>query len=327
MAALTALRVRKPILWALGLSVLAHLGVMFGPQLHLPVEVPPPEPIQARLELPPLPPPKVEKPAPKPRPKPRPKPTAAPKPTPQTTAENEAPKVAEPSAAPPEPPKPTFDPTQYLPRTAQLRYTLYKGSDGFAVGQAEHTLELTGEGYTVTSVTETSGLASVFVSYKLVQTSQGKITDAGLKPDSFVVQGGRKADANESALFDWDKLRLTLNSGGNSRTVALPPGTQDLLSFLYQFAFAPPTGKQVKLVLTNGRKIEHYGYDVVGEETLELPSATVKALHLSKQHRPGEEGTEIWLNLDNHFLPVKIRQLDREGGISGEQIVTSIKTP
>lgn len=314
-------RIRKPILWALGLSVLVHLGMVFGPQLHLPVEVPPPEPIQARLELPPLPPPAPRKAAPKPHPKP----VAAPQPTSQPVAQK-APEPPPPPPAPAEPPKPPFDPTKFLPSKANIRYTLYKGGDGLAVGKAEHTLELTAEGYAVTSVTEASGLFSVFVSGKLLQTSKGKITDSGLKPDSFWVQRGQKEDSAESAQFDWNAMKLTLNSGGGSRTVPLQPGTQDLLSFLYQFAFSPPRGKEVKLVLTNGRKIDYYGYDVVGEETLELPSATVKALHLSKQHGPNEDGTEIWLNLDNHYLPVKIRQLDKSGDISAEQIVTSIKT-
>lgn len=324
MAELTAHHLRKPFLWALGLSVLVHLGMVFGPQIHLPVEVPPPEPIQAKLELPPLPPPAPKKPAPKPRPKPHPRTVSTPQPAPQPVAEK-APEPPPPPPAPVEPPKPPFDPTQFLPSKAQIRYTLYKGGDGLAVGKAEHTLELTAEGYTVTSVTEASGLFSIFVSGKLVQVSKGKITDSGLKPDSFTVQRGKKEDT-ESAQFDWDAMQLTLNSNDGSRTVTLQPGTQDLLSFLYQFAFAPPTGKEVKLILTNGRKIDHYGYDVVGEETLELPSATVKALHLSKQHGPNEDGTEIWLDLDNHYLPVKIRQLDKDGSIAAEQIVTSIKT-
>lgn len=312
--------VRRPFLWALGLSVLAHLAAVFGPHLRLPQDIPPPEPIQARLELPPPPPPKPAKPAPKPRPKPALAPAKAVAPV----VPDKAPAEPAPPAAKAEPAKPPFDPTRYLPRKAEIRYTLYKGGNGLAVGRAEHTLELTGERYSVSSVTEASGLFSIFVSGKLVQISQGKITDSGLKPDSFWVQRGQKAETTESAQFDWDNLQLTLSGDGNNRTLPLQPGTQDLLSFLYQFAFAPPTGKEVKLILTNGRKIDRYGYDVVGEEILDLPSGSVKALHLSKQHGPNEDGTEIWLNLDNHYLPVKIRQLDKSGEISAEQIITGI---
>ncbi len=315
---------RRPFLWALGLSVLAHLAAVFGPHLRLPRDIPPPEPIQARLELPP-PPPKPAKPAPKAHPKPRPKPVAAPAKTEAPTPLDKAQAAAPPPAAKAEPAKPPFDPTQYLPRKAEIRYTLYKGGNGLAVGRTEHTLELTGERYSVSSITEASGLFSIFVSGKLVQISQGKITDSGLKPDSFWVQRGQKAETTESAQFDWDNMQLTLNSSDGSRTVNLQPGTQDLLSFLYQFAFDPPTDKkEVKLILTNGRKIDRYGYDVVGEETLDLPSGSVKALHLSKQHGPNEDGTEIWLNLDNHYLPVKIRQLDKSGDVAAEQIVTGI---
>lgn len=316
---------RRPFFWALGLSVLVHLAAVFGPHLQLPRDIPPPEPIQARLELPP-PPPKPVKPAPKPHPKPRPKPAVTPPKAETSLTPDKPPAETAPPAAKAEPAKPPFDPTKYLPRKAEIRYTLYKGGNGLAVGVAEHTVELTGQRYSVSSVTEASGLFSLFVSGRLVQISQGKITDSGLKPDSFWVQRGQKAETTESAQFDWDNMQLTLNSGDGSRTVALQPGTQDMLSFLYQFAFDPPTGKEVKLILTNGRKLDRYGYDVVGEETLDLPSGSVKALHLSKQHGPNEDGTEIWLNLDNHYLPVKIRQLDKSGDISAEQIVTGITT-
>ena len=50
----------------------------------------------------------------------------------------------------------------------------------------------------------------------------------------------------------------------------------------------------------------------------------MKTLHLTKLHLPGEDGTEIWLGMDYHYLPVKIRQIDKKGD-SAEQVITEIR--
>jgi len=124
-------------------------------------------------------------------------------------------------------------------------------------------------------------------------------------------------------------MSLTLGTGMKKRSVALPEGTQDLLSALYQFAFTlagsgPPPDGVFRLPITNGRKLDSYGYGVVGEEGLETPLGKLKTLHLSKLHNPGEEGTEIWLAADYHYLPVRIRVTDKQGD-SAEQLIDEIR--
>ncbi|TSA40542.1 MAG: DUF3108 domain-containing protein, partial [Betaproteobacteria bacterium] len=63
---------------------------------------------------------------------------------------------------------------------------------------------------------------------------------------------------------------------------------------------------------------------IVAEENLETPLGSLKTVHLSKLHDPGEEGTEIWLGMDYHYLPVKIRQIDKHGD-SAEQLISEIR--
>jgi len=55
-------------------------------------------------------------------------------------------------------------------------------------------------------------------------------------------------------------MTLTLASGDSKQALKLPEGTQDLLSFMYQLAFAPPQSSAVKLQMTNGRKLDSYAY-------------------------------------------------------------------
>ena len=135
-----------------------------------------------------------------------------------------------------------------MPQRVTTRFTLFKGLNGMRVGRAEQVWKLDGERYTITSVAEASGLFSLFASGKFVQESQGEITPTGLKPSNYRVERGKGgADKTDTAQFDWNAMTLTLASGGSKQTLKLPEGTQDLLSFMYQLAFAPPQSSAVKL--------------------------------------------------------------------------------
>lgn len=307
----------KKLLWVLGLSLAVHLALLFGPHLSLPVGLAPAPVLEAKLASLPPPPP-VRKESTKPVKPPR---AAKPKPAPATepgeaapsvpAAPAEAPPAEAPQAAAPTEPEPATDKAPSMPQRVAIRFTVFKGLNGLSVGRAEQTWKLDGERYTISSVAEATGLFSLFASGKHVQLSQGEITRDGLKPTSYRVERGQGADKTDTARFDWNAMTLTLASGGN-KTLKLPEGTQDLLSFMYQLAFAPPQRSTVQLSITNGRKLDSYAYWVV-EEALDTPMGRLKTLHLGKQRDPGEKDTEVWLAADYHYLPVKISQLDKDG--------------
>lgn len=211
-----------------------------------------------------------------------------------------------------------------LPELAEISYTIYKGRDGFAVGRAEHTWKRDGRHYTITQVAEASGIFSLIASGRHVQISQGEVTPTGLRPDSYWVQRGQSVDKTDSAHFDWQAMRLTFGSSGDTQSVKLPVGAQDLLSFLYQLALDPPQSGSTQLYITNGRKLDNYGYQSLEEEILEIPLGRIKSLHIGKLRQAGEENTEIWLATEYHYLPVKIRHTDKQGGVI-EQTATAIK--
>lgn len=335
--------ISQRIVWALVLSLAVHLLLWFGPQVHLSFNQALPEPLEARLILP-------QKPIPtehtefKPRPKPRthrpqpPAPRTIKETTPVLAEETSPPSMA--AAAPPDNlasseapdlPAPEENPQQKaappfpLPRQAEIQFNLYKGENGLNVGKVVQTWQMQDNRYSLTSVAQATGIFSLIKSGKFVQTSQGKLTENGLEPDAFWIQRGQSADSTESAQLDHKNKTLTLSSAQNSTTLPLPDGTQDLLSFAYQIAISPPqTGRTIKLFITNGRKLDSYEYQVIGEEWLELPQGKTKALHLSKVHNPKEDGTDIWLGIEQHYLPIKIRFTDRDGGVA-EQVASEIQ--
>ncbi|MDD4928118.1 MAG: DUF3108 domain-containing protein [Gallionella sp.] len=322
---------------AIALSLLIHTVLLFGPKLVVPapVEVLLP-PLMAKLE--PLP---VIRAAAKPETRPASKPRHSKVLKPASVAQQVEPAPAEeqgpvtPSAplataATEEEPAAVVDsppaestPAHPLPKHAQLTFMVYKGTD-FTIGQASHRLEIgDDQSYHLRADVKTIGLVSLFKTFVMNQQSHGTATAQGLRPDEF--SEGRVSDRGNQALtasFDWKGRQLLFSSGENT---ALPDQAQDMLSFLYQLSQLPLDQPVITMYISNGRKLERYELEVGSEEYILTRNGKMRALPLRKKHAQGEEGLEIWLGLEYRLLPVKIRQLDKNGEIGGQMVISDIR--
>lgn len=307
---------------AIALSLLVHALMLVAPTVELPRGETPLPPLTAKLE--PLP--KLAS-APVTAQKPRPKPARTqsvhqPQPAPPAPAtQEEAQPAAETvsAAAPAEDARPAHP----LPGQAQLTFTAYRGNGGLLLGEAVHRLH-SGEGqYILTAVTQTTGLVGIFKSYLLTQTSTGEADAQGLRPRSFNEEK-RQSGVTQSlgAEFDHQSKILRFSHGGST---ALPEQAQDILSFLYQLSQLPLDLKTLPLAVSNGKKLEHYQLEVGDEEEIETPLGRLRALPLRKVRAAGEEGLEVWLGLEYRLLPVRIRQLERNGEVAGELVISDIR--
>ena len=316
---------------ALAASLGIHVAALFGPDIELFGGVSD-EPVTLRAELQPPPaaapePAAVAKPAAKPHPKPtKPGPLASRKavadapvvPAPQAvpeTAPETAPETPMTAAAEPEPVKPL------LPAKGSIRFVITTGAQGFQIGRAEHRWEFTEDGhYHLSGMTETSGLVALFKSVRFENESRGRLVAGGLQPEQYLTRKNGK-DANENADFDWSNAAVRLSRDGNVRPLA--PGAQDILSLNYHLAYIkqPEAGATVGVV--TGKKYDRYALDSLGEEEIDTPAGHFRTLHLRAMT---DTVTEIWIALDRHRLPVKIRFTDKKGDIY-EQVATEIGTP
>ena len=158
-----------------------------------------------------------------------------------------------------------------------------------------------------------------------VYHSSGIITERGLLPHSFtskVVVSGKADDS--AAQFDWDKSTLQFGRAADQKNTALPAGSQDLLSFMYQLSLAPPPRGRILMPVTTGVRFESYELDVLDEETLETPLGNLRVLPVKQVRVQGSESIEVWLAAEYHYLPVRIRFIGRDGTPGGEQIATEI---
>lgn len=208
-------------------------------------------------------------------------------------------------------------PYQYVETEFEVR----RGGDASAAGTTRSTFSIDKNGaYQISSSTEAKGLTSLFFE-PLVQKSKGIVTENGLTPNFFSYEYGK--NKTQSASFAWSDGILLLHNAKGDKTEKLIPGTQDLLSFTYQFMFKPPL-ESMQITMTNGKNLRTYTYSFEGEEVISTKLGELKTVHLLKSGSD-EEKTELWLGLDYQYLPVKIRKTEKNGSVI-EQIITNIST-
>lgn len=331
--------VNRRLLLALAASLAAHFLLVSGADFSLP-ELTSEETIEVTLAPPvpkPLPVPVVRKEASKPvaHPRPLPRPVEPPKPEAPQNLPQQPPPVAvteppsqelipvpvpemEPLPVPP-PEEPVVVPP--APRRVEMDYQILRGAGGSSVGRVKRTFQLESEGrYVLHSVAEATGLISLFYTGKYEEHSEGQVTDRGLQPQSYRLKRG--SGKVQAASFDWQAHTVTLDSGSNHAVVQIADGAQDMLSFLYQFMFAAPLDEML-ITVANGRKLKTYSYGFEGEAQVETRMGKLRTWHIAKSAADGDDKMELWLAEDYRYLPVKIRQTEKDGTVT-ELLATSL---
>jgi hypothetical protein len=214
-------------------------------------------------------------------------------------------------------------PAHPLPKYAQLTFIAYKGTD-FQIGEARHFLEIGADRtYKLKVDMNTTGLASVFKTFELKQQSTGIMTALGLQPNGYIeTKNTSKGKETFEAKFNREEKTLSFLNGAR---VPLPDHAQDIISFLYQLSQKPLGKGTIVMHISNGRKLERYELTVGEEEITKTHLGELRAVPLRKVHGQGEEGLDIWLGMEYRMLPVKIRQIDRDGQIAGEMLISEIR--
>ena len=204
-----------------------------------------------------------------------------------------------------------------------IDYDVRRSVDGSPVGEAK-TLYLFEQNnrYSLRNEVEAKGFVSLFYWNKLVQTSDGLVTPDGLKPINYHYQFGSRID--NLAIFDWESKKIITSVNGKSNEFDLLEGSQDMLSFIYQFMFEPPLTK-MKIYITNGKNYKSYDYAYIGDELIETEADKILSMHIAKFNYSNEERIDLWLAKDFRYIPVKIRKTEKDGSIL-DQTAKKIET-
>lgn len=190
------------------------------------------------------------------------------------------------------------------------------------IGKTVVTLNIKKDYYELESVFTPSGVAALFVK-ELKESSMGFIDQNGIVPYLYQRQYGNSKEKEQIANFAWQDHVVEFGNTQKRQVYPLEQGTQDFLSFMYQFMFVPPLN-DMQITMANGKKLKTYIYTFVGEETLSTKLGELKTIHLLKQG-DDDEKTELWLATEYKHIPVQIRKTEKDGTIY-EQTVINIST-
>jgi uncharacterized protein DUF3108 len=207
-----------------------------------------------------------------------------------------------------------------VPSRVEVKYRVTIA--GLPIGEGTDVFEHDGKSYSVISETSTVGIAAVY-RFKLRTETKGSVTPEGLRPLSFVET--RNDKFKRGASFDWTAGEVQLTDGEKKQTVPLPPNTWDTASFAWNFAFSHPLSKDLQVYVTDGRRVTGYKYAILGREKLDTPLGEMETVHVKKIQEEGDKRSfEVWLAIDQHFLPARVRATEKDG-TAFDSMVESVK--
>lgn len=209
-----------------------------------------------------------------------------------------------------------------LPQHAELTFDMHMSVGNLRVGEMVHTLDIKDGRYELKATARSTGFARAFKSYERNQYSSGIYGQYGLEPEIFVEEiKDKRSTQNYFMKFDQTQHMAHFSHGGE---VNLPLETQDILSIMYQF---PPLAKTeiASVFVSTGKKIESYNLEIADNERVETPLGELLTVHLRKMHGSNEEGFEIWLAKEYRLFPVKIRIIDKNGSDYLEFVITDMR--
>ncbi len=209
-----------------------------------------------------------------------------------------------------------------IPTEIEAEYRI--SASGITIGRVSETFVRKGDTYRIESTTRAEGVFKLFRDDTIVLSSAGRVGAKGLQPLHFEQRRAGDSSRDIVAEFDWTKSQLRSEYRGEKSMHALPAGTQDRLSIMYQFMNMALTGDRVRMHMSNGRKIEPYAYRLVGEETVATPAGEFATSHYERITGDEKESrAQLWLARERYHLPVRVVFEDSKG-LKLEQTLVSL---
>jgi Protein of unknown function (DUF3108) len=222
------------------------------------------------------------------------------------------------------PPAPEPFPADALPESLSISYAL---TSAFADGRADYEWTREGNNYRIRGEAQAEGFFTLFLEGHITQESRGTVTAEGLRPERFVER--RPGTQDEGLEFDWAQHQVTFEQGDRKKTTAFTGNTVDWLSMIFQLAHVPPKprGDTMELAVFTQRRFYSFKLKVLGVEEIDIPMGRVQALHLRHvDAQNANEVVDVWLGVDQHYLPVKMRYPVAKNRLMVEQSATRVST-
>lgn len=191
---------------------------------------------------------------------------------------------------------------------------------GVTIGEVTERFTLTPKSYTLSSVTVGKGIYRLMGERSL--RSQGQVISQRMRPTQFESHQSKRPEKALLSRFDWKKKQLSMQNKDTQTSAQLSANTQDLLSVMYCWMLQPPVLGQLRLPVTNGKKLAMHTF-TVSEEANPLTTEAGSFRVIKIDDSEGEK--TLYLAKDQHYLPVKL--VLHDDGKDIEQVITHISGP
>lgn len=202
------------------------------------------------------------------------------------------------------------------PARVELEFELRR--NGSPIAEVHERLEHGGGSYQLTETWKGKGLYRLLG--RATRSSRGLVAADGLRPLEFFDE--RTGRDTARAWFDWNAGTITSQYKGRQRTAALPPRTQDRLSFLLALSFEPEGASSIVFHIADGKGgLSRHEYVVAGRERVSTPAGEFDAVKVMRE-KNGDRA-EIWLATQHGRLPVRVLVTEEDGTLY-DQVATRI---
>lgn len=217
-----------------------------------------------------------------------------------------------------------------LPDARALNFRIYYGdaSRDMAVAEIVYRIEHGDGRYRLSTDGHATGVVALFYSGNLIQTSQGRITPAGLVPERYTERRGRRPERT----LVFDRSRGKLIGPGDPADVALPPGTQDRLSIFFQLGLLArgrpdmiEAGHRFSMPLAAMRRVDRPTFTARGPDPVKTAKGPVEAVRISIRNEadPEDPVFDVWLAPTLDMLPARVRMQERDGKVIDQVLIPS----
>ena len=212
---------------------------------------------------------------------------------------------------------------QTIPTQIIAHYRIHKS--GILIGTVEERFTRDGDAYKIVSETHTAGALKWLLNDQVTLSSEGKIGSKGLEPSRYELKRQNDPTKNVSATFEHGKNQILSYHHNKTESFALPLGTLDRISAMYQFVFVAPLTPEVTFWMSQGKEAEQYHYRKQGEPVIKIGNNTYSTVHYARETKKGRAQAQLWLAKNQHYMPVRIIFED-SNGMSLEQTLVDLQT-
>ncbi len=222
----------------------------------------------------------------------------------------------------------TFSVLAQAPRAAPfpnhmvLNYEVYYGP--IPIGISVRTLDRDSDGtYRYTLHSFPTGVARLLTRFQWFEQGRFRVVNDQVYPLEYLkYRTGARDQRRKEAWFDWTRSRIRY---ADQRSEALPPGTQDENTVIFELMLHPPSTRRLReLPITTGSQIILYKYRYLRTETVDSALGRLRTTVVywveQTRHGPGKEFT-AWLAPARHNIPIRI--VAKDGGDTASMLIRS----